>query len=64
LTQEEKTAMVKRFLSDVKIEFSDVEISEIVTRNENQSSVLNELIRKIAKHEYDRICKEIGVGEE
>ncbi|MDD3029842.1 MAG: ATP-binding protein [Alphaproteobacteria bacterium] len=55
LSQEEKTAMVKRFLSDVGISFPDEEIATLVAQG-NQSLVLNGLIRHIA----ERISEEIA----
>lgn len=48
LTKEEKTEMVKKYLTDLGMEFSDSEIEAMVEKNVNQSMLLNELIRRIA----------------
>jgi SpoVK/Ycf46/Vps4 family AAA+-type ATPase len=48
LDNEEKTELINKYLSDIKISFSDTEIRELVKNNENQSILLNELIRTIA----------------
>lgn len=41
--------MVKKYLSDVNIEMLDTEINELVSKNENQAMLINELINRIAE---------------
>ena len=48
LDNKEKIEMVHKYLSDIRMRFSEIEISELVNNNENQSILLNELIRTIA----------------
>lgn len=48
LTNEEKTEMVRKYLSNIKMTFTEAEITSMVNNNENQSILLNELIRTIA----------------
>ena len=49
LNKEEKTEMVKKYLTDVGITFPDSEIEAMVDENANQSVLLNEMIRRIAR---------------
>lgn len=48
LSKEEKVEMVRKYLNDIKMQFSEIEITELAHRKENQSTVLNELIRVIS----------------
>lgn len=48
LDTEEKTEMVQKYLSDINMSFSNLEIESMVESNKNQSMLLNELIRKIS----------------
>lgn len=48
LNNEEKIKMVHKYLLDIKMNFSETEIIDLVAKNENQSILLNELIRMIA----------------
>lgn len=48
LSKEEKVEMVRKYLNDIKMQFSENEITELAHRKENQSTVLNELIRVIS----------------
>ena len=48
LDNEERTDMVRKYLSDIHMGFSEVEISKLVKNNKNQAVLLNELIRTIA----------------
>jgi len=49
LNNKEKVFMVKKYLSDVNIEMLDTEINELVSKNENQAMLINELINRIAE---------------
>ena len=55
LNNKEKVFMVKKYLSDVNIEMLDTEINELVSKNENQAMLINELINRIA----EKFLKEI-----
>lgn len=46
--KEEKTAMVNKYLSDIQMKFSETEIDELINGNNNQSMLINELIRSIS----------------
>ena len=48
LDAEEKKAMVNKYLMDVNMNFSESEVDELARNNENQSMLLNELIRTIS----------------
>ena len=48
LDDKEKTEMVHKYLSDIGMQFPEDEINTLVKNNENQSILLNELIRTIA----------------
>ncbi|MBS6707371.1 MAG: AAA family ATPase [Lachnospiraceae bacterium] len=48
----EKEIMVRIFLRDVNIQFSNEEIKEMVVSNENQSMLMNEVIRSISEKIY------------
>jgi SpoVK/Ycf46/Vps4 family AAA+-type ATPase len=48
LNNEEKSAMVNKYLSDVKMSFSEDEVLELTKNNKNQAILLNELIRLIS----------------
>lgn len=54
LSKEEKEEMIRKYLNDIRMQFSESEIVELAHRKENQSMILNELIRmismKIAEH--------------
>ena len=56
LNDEEKIAMVNKYLSDVKMSFSEEEIEIQVRKNKNQSMLLNELIRMISMKIMDEIA--------
>lgn len=47
--KEEKIEMIKRFLSDIPVSFSEDEISEIADRDESLRNIKKELIRRIAE---------------
>ncbi|MCU0079316.1 ATP-binding protein [Extibacter muris] len=49
LNEAEKIAMVRKYLHDIGLDFPDHKISEMVTRNKNQSMLLNDLIRAISE---------------
>ena len=56
LNNNEKDKMVRKYLSDVNIIFSESEINDLVSNNDNQSMLLNKLIRLIAQkitNDYD-----------
>lgn len=44
----ERRKMVDKYISDINMSFSDDEINKLIEQNPNQSSLINELIRKIA----------------
>ncbi len=46
--QQEKNKMVRKYLADIQMNFTDQEISNLVSGNESQSVLMNELIRIIA----------------
>lgn len=48
LSEEEKEEMIQKYLNDTKMQFPENEITELAHRKENQSTVLNELIRMIS----------------
>ena len=48
LDNKEKTEMVNKYLTDIGMGFTEVEINNLVEKNKNQSILLNELIRTIA----------------
>lgn len=48
LSREEKEEMIRKYLNDVEMKFSENEIVELALREENQSIILNELIRMIS----------------
>lgn len=48
LSKEEKEEMIRKYLNDIKMQFSEKEIVELAHREENQSMILNELIRMIS----------------
>jgi ATPases of the AAA+ class len=56
LRDQEKIAMLNKYLIDVGMDFSDEEIDELAKNNKNQSVLLNELIRSISM----KIAKEIA----
>lgn len=49
LTTEERTAMVKMFLQDINMGLPETEIETMVRKNENQSILINDLIRRISE---------------
>lgn len=55
LSDVEKKIMVLKFLDDINIQFSNEEIKEMVVRNENQSMLMNELIRGISEKIYKEV---------
>lgn len=58
LDREEKKELVCKFLDDVDMDFPLGEIMLLIDKNENQSTLLNELIRKISQKIYDEIKEE------
>ena len=48
LDNKEKTEMVNKYLTDIGMGFTEAEINNLVNNNNNQSILLNELIRTIA----------------
>lgn len=58
LDREKKKELVCKFLDDVGIDFPLNEIMPLIDKNENQSTLLNELIRKISQKIYDEIGEE------
>lgn len=48
LSKEEKEEMIQKYLNDIKMQFLEKEIVELAHREENQSMILNELIRMIS----------------
>lgn len=56
LNDEEKIAMVNKYLADVNMSFSKEEIVRQVEKNKNQSMLLNELIRMISAKIMDEIA--------
>jgi len=55
LSSEEKREMVKTYLLDVGMDFSDLEVERLVEENRNQSALLNELIRMISERIYEEV---------
>ncbi len=55
LSSVEKEIIVWKFLNDVNMTFSNEEIKELVASNENQSMLLNELIRRISQEIYEEV---------
>lgn len=49
LIDEEKKALINKYLSDVHMRFSDLEIEKLVSNNKNQSMLINEMIRMISE---------------
>ncbi len=62
LSDVEKKIMVLKFLDDVNIQFSNEEINEMVASNENQSMLMNELIRGISEKIYKEV-EQRGIKE-
>lgn len=58
LNREEKKELVCKFLDDVDMNFPFSEIMPLIEENQNQSTLLNELIRKISQKIYDEIGEE------
>lgn len=58
LNREEKKELVCKFLDDVDMNFPFSEIMPLIEENQNQSTLLNELIRKISQKIYDKIMEE------
>lgn len=57
LTEEERTAMVYKYLDDVGMNFSENEVEKLVEENKNQSTLINELIRMISTHILQEVDK-------
>lgn len=55
LDSDEKVAMIHKFIDNVGIEFSNDEVAELAECGENQSVILNELIRRISVKIADSI---------
>lgn len=49
LTELEKTAMIEKYLNDINMSLSVNEIETMVSKNKNQSMLLNDLIRTISE---------------
>lgn len=58
LDREEKEKLVCKFLDDVGMDFPLSETMPLIDKNENQSTLLNELIRKISEKIYCEIMEE------
>lgn len=58
LSDVEKEIMVSKFLNHVNMEFPNEEIKELVASKENQSVLLNELIRRISQRVYEEMQNE------
>jgi SpoVK/Ycf46/Vps4 family AAA+-type ATPase len=56
LTELEKTAMVEKYLKDINMSLSVNEIENMVSKNKNQSMLLNDLIRTIS----EKIAEEVA----
>lgn len=63
LEQEEKKELVCKFINDVGMDFPLNEIMPLIDKNENQSTLLNELIRKISQKIYDEIGEDMMNGD-
>ena len=55
LEREERKELVSKFLDDVGMDFFLDEIMPLIDKNENQSTLLNELIRKISQKIFDEM---------
>lgn len=55
LEREERKELVSKFLDDVGMDFFLDEIMLLIDKNENQSTLLNELIRKISQKIFDEM---------
>lgn len=58
LDREEKKELVCKFLDDVDMDFPLNEIMPLIDKNENQSTLLNELIRKISQKIYNEVMED------
>jgi ATP-dependent 26S proteasome regulatory subunit len=56
LTEDEKTSMVEKYLQDIGISLSVNNIETMVSKNKNQSMLLNDLIRAIS----EKIAEEVA----
>jgi SpoVK/Ycf46/Vps4 family AAA+-type ATPase len=56
LNDEEKTAMVNKYLADIRMKLPEEETELLVRNNKNQSMLLNELIRMISLKIMDEIA--------
>lgn len=56
LSEEEKYQMVIKYLNDIGMVLSGEDIKPLIKQNQNQSALLNELIRIIAGKIYSEIC--------
>lgn len=54
----ERINLLNKFVENINMKFSDEEIREIAEQNENQSMLLNELIRRISQRIYEEILNE------
>lgn len=63
LDREEKKQLVCKFLDDVGMDFPLNEIMPLIDKNENQSTLLNELIQKISQKIYDEIGEDMMNGD-
>ena len=63
LDREEKKELVCKFLDDVGMDFPLNEIMPLIDKNENQSTLLNELIQKISQKIYDEIREDMMNGD-
>ena len=55
LHENERLLFAKKFLDDVGVDFSSEQVNEIVKNNENQSIILNSLIRLVAQKIYNEL---------
>jgi SpoVK/Ycf46/Vps4 family AAA+-type ATPase len=56
LTENEKVSMVEKYLHDIGMSLTAIEIEAMVRKNKNQSMLLNDLIRTIS----EKIAKEVA----
>lgn len=55
-SNDEKIELLRRFLNDIKVELPSESLNEIIFKCDNQSMLINELIRLIAKKIYSEIA--------
>lgn len=55
LNKEERKELIGKFLDDIDMDFPYKEIAPLIEENQNQSMLLNELVRMISKKIYEEI---------